>query len=117
MQEVEHDVGSLEQLQLQAGKHYLAGKVPLEDHFGKDQREVEKCRQHFASPLRIHVLQLEGNGYHMLWPPDHRPAVWAVSRTTELVDLYHSPGLLHVSTRLSSIPKMKWDSSLNTTFC
>ncbi|GFY24956.1 uncharacterized protein TNCV_2691471 [Trichonephila clavipes] len=32
-------------------------------------------------------------------------------------ELYHSPGCLHTHTRLSSVPKTKRDSSLNTTFC
>ncbi|GFW29516.1 uncharacterized protein TNCV_399511 [Trichonephila clavipes] len=31
--------------------------------------------------------------------------------------LYRSPGHLHIRTRLSSVPKTNWNSSLNTTFC
>ncbi|GFU08663.1 hypothetical protein TNCV_1995081 [Trichonephila clavipes] len=34
MEESENDVGSLEQLLLYADEHYLAGKLPLEDHLG-----------------------------------------------------------------------------------
>ncbi|GFV64297.1 probable RNA-directed DNA polymerase from transposon X-element [Trichonephila clavipes] len=36
MEESENDVGSLEQLLLYADEHYLAGKLPLGDHLGKD---------------------------------------------------------------------------------
>ncbi|GFW28414.1 uncharacterized protein TNCV_4640791 [Trichonephila clavipes] len=35
MEESENDVGCLEQLLLYADEHYLAGKLPLEDHLGK----------------------------------------------------------------------------------
>ncbi|GFV10217.1 15-hydroxyprostaglandin dehydrogenase [Trichonephila clavipes] len=35
MEEFENDVGSLEQLLLYADEHYLAGKLPLGDHFRK----------------------------------------------------------------------------------
>ncbi|GBN92399.1 hypothetical protein AVEN_14431-1 [Araneus ventricosus] len=35
MEESEHDVGSLEQLELYADEHYLAVKLALEDHLGK----------------------------------------------------------------------------------
>ncbi|GBN81351.1 hypothetical protein AVEN_229843-1 [Araneus ventricosus] len=59
MEESEHDVGSLEELELYADEHYLAGKVPLEDHLGKVPRGVEECHQHNAGPLRFHVPQLE----------------------------------------------------------
>ncbi|GFV94878.1 15-hydroxyprostaglandin dehydrogenase [Trichonephila clavipes] len=35
MEEPKNDVGSLEHLLLYADEHYLAGKLPLEDHLGK----------------------------------------------------------------------------------
>ncbi|GBM89443.1 hypothetical protein AVEN_133592-1 [Araneus ventricosus] len=64
MEESEHDVGSLEQLQLYADENFLAGNLHLEDHLGK----VEECHQHNADPLRFHVPQLEWTGLHRLWP-------------------------------------------------
>ncbi|GFU92657.1 uncharacterized protein TNCV_4795851 [Trichonephila clavipes] len=45
MEESENDVGSLEQLLLYAGEHYLAGKVPLGDHLGKVLHGVEEYHQ------------------------------------------------------------------------
>ncbi|GFV58106.1 hypothetical protein TNCV_2109341 [Trichonephila clavipes] len=36
MEESEKDVETLEKLLLYADEHYLAGKLPLEDHLGKD---------------------------------------------------------------------------------
>ncbi|GBM20887.1 hypothetical protein AVEN_253696-1 [Araneus ventricosus] len=71
MEESEHDVGCLEQLELYADEHYLAGKLPLEDHVAKVPLGVEKCHKHKAGPLRFHVPQLEWTGLHRLWPPDH----------------------------------------------
>lgn len=35
IEESRHNVGSLEQLEMHADKHYLAGKLSLEDHLGK----------------------------------------------------------------------------------
>ncbi|GBN42742.1 hypothetical protein AVEN_114407-1 [Araneus ventricosus] len=71
MEESEHDVGSLKKLELYADEHYLAGKLPLEDHLGKVPRGVKKCHQLDAGPLRFHVPHLEWIGLHRLWPPDH----------------------------------------------
>ncbi|GFU27911.1 uncharacterized protein TNCV_450081 [Trichonephila clavipes] len=71
MEESENDIGSLEQLLLYADDHYLAGKLPLEDHLGKALHGVEKYHQHNVGPLRFHASQLKWTGYHRLWPPDH----------------------------------------------
>ncbi|GBM08918.1 PiggyBac transposable element-derived protein 4 [Araneus ventricosus] len=43
MEESEHDVGSLEQLELYEDDHYLDGKLPLEDHLRNVLRGVEEC--------------------------------------------------------------------------
>lgn len=71
IEESEHDVGSLEQLEVSANEYYLAGKLPLADHLRKIPGEVKECHQHNASLLRFHVSQLEGTGYDNLWPTSH----------------------------------------------
>ncbi|GBM51951.1 hypothetical protein AVEN_194248-1 [Araneus ventricosus] len=71
MEESEHDVGSLEKLELYADEHYLARKLPLEDHLGKVPRGAEEYHQDNAGPLRFHVPQLEWTDLHRLWPPEH----------------------------------------------
>ncbi|GFV89861.1 uncharacterized protein TNCV_4690901 [Trichonephila clavipes] len=69
MKESEKDVGSIEQLLLYADEHYLAGKLPLGDHLGKDLHGVEEYHQRNFVPLRFHASQLKWTGYHRLWPP------------------------------------------------
>ncbi|GFS63541.1 15-hydroxyprostaglandin dehydrogenase [Trichonephila clavipes] len=45
MEESEKDVESLEQLLLYADEHYLARKLPLADHLGKDLHGIEEYHQ------------------------------------------------------------------------
>ncbi|GFY21659.1 uncharacterized protein TNCV_1168041 [Trichonephila clavipes] len=79
MEECENDVGSLEQLLLYADEHYLAGKLPLEDHLGKVLHGVKEYHQRNVGLLRFHASQLKWSGYHRLWPPQTiTPAVRAV---------------------------------------
>ncbi|GFS86315.1 uncharacterized protein TNCV_1680811 [Trichonephila clavipes] len=52
MAEFKNDVGSLEQHLLCADEHYLAGKLPLGDHLGKDLHGVEEYHQRNVGPLR-----------------------------------------------------------------
>ncbi|GFX78186.1 uncharacterized protein TNCV_5135331 [Trichonephila clavipes] len=117
MEESENDVGSLEQLLLYADEHYLAGKLPLENHLGKVLRGVEEYHQRNVGPLRFHASQLKWTSYHRLWPP--RPlhqlcGQCDVEQCGEIVPLTRaSPH----RTRLSSFPKTNRDSSLNTTIC
>ncbi|GFW75644.1 uncharacterized protein TNCV_4428271 [Trichonephila clavipes] len=49
-EESENDIASLEQLLLYADEHYLAGKLPLEDHLGKDS-----VGELYHSPGRLHT--------------------------------------------------------------
>ncbi|GFU64012.1 uncharacterized protein TNCV_245891 [Trichonephila clavipes] len=69
MKESESDVGSLEQLLLYVDEHFLAGKLPLEDHLGKVLHGVEEYHQRNVGPLRFNASQLKWTGYHRLWPP------------------------------------------------
>ncbi|GFV98351.1 15-hydroxyprostaglandin dehydrogenase [Trichonephila clavipes] len=79
MEESENDVGSLEVLLLYADEHYLAGKLPLEDHLGKVLHGVEEYHLRNVGPLRFHVSQLKWTDYHSLCPPQTiTPAVRAV---------------------------------------
>ncbi|GFX39951.1 15-hydroxyprostaglandin dehydrogenase [Trichonephila clavipes] len=55
MEESKNDVGSIEQLFLYANEHYLAGKLPLGDHLGKNLYGVEEYHQRNIAPLRFHV--------------------------------------------------------------
>ncbi|GFW87548.1 15-hydroxyprostaglandin dehydrogenase [Trichonephila clavipes] len=66
MEESENDVGSLEQLLLYAGEHYLAGKLPLGDHLGKVLYVVEEYHQRNVGPLWFPASQLKWIGYHRL---------------------------------------------------
>lgn len=50
MEESEHDAGSLCKLELYADEHYAVGKLPQEDHLGKNPRGVEVYHQHKAVP-------------------------------------------------------------------
>ncbi|GFS79121.1 uncharacterized protein TNCV_4408431 [Trichonephila clavipes] len=79
MEESENDVGSLEQLLRYADEHYLAGKLPLEDHLGKVLHGVEEYHQRNVGPLRFHASHLKWSGYHRLWLAQTiTPAVRAV---------------------------------------
>ncbi|GFU57239.1 uncharacterized protein TNCV_3634291 [Trichonephila clavipes] len=118
MEESENDVGSLEQLLLYTDEHYLAGKLPLEDHLGKVLHGVEEYHQRNVGPLRLHASQLKWTGYHRLWPPRPLHQLCGQCDVEQCGgELYRSPGRLHTRTRLSSVPKTNRDSSLNTTFC
>ncbi|GFT27721.1 15-hydroxyprostaglandin dehydrogenase [Trichonephila clavipes] len=55
MEESENDVGSLEQLLLYADEHYLAGKLPLEDHLLKVLHGVKEYHQRNVGPLKFHA--------------------------------------------------------------
>ncbi|GFV70335.1 uncharacterized protein TNCV_4797541 [Trichonephila clavipes] len=118
MEEFENDVGSLEKLLLYADEHYLAGKLPLEDHLGKVLHGVEEYHQRNVVPLRFHASQLKWTGYHRLWLPRPLHQLCGQCDVEQCGgELYRSPGRLHTRTRLSSVPKTNRDSSLNTTFC
>ncbi|GFV30991.1 uncharacterized protein TNCV_4014251 [Trichonephila clavipes] len=69
MEESENDVGSLEQFLLYADEHYLAGKLPLEDHLGKVLHGVEEYNQRKVDTLRFHASELKWTGYHRIWAP------------------------------------------------
>lgn len=68
MEESEHDIESLEQLELHADEYYLTGEFPLEDTLGKIPHRVEKCHQRNVGPLTFHVPQLVWTGYHKICP-------------------------------------------------
>ncbi|GFV76141.1 uncharacterized protein TNCV_4672301 [Trichonephila clavipes] len=117
MEESENDLGSLEQLFLYEDEHYLDGKLPLGDHLGNVIHGVEEYHQRNVGPLRFHTTQLKWTGYHRLWSPHTITPAVRQCDVEQWGGLYRSPGRLHTRTRLSSVPKINRDSSLNTTFC
>ncbi|GFX54124.1 uncharacterized protein TNCV_2337601 [Trichonephila clavipes] len=119
MEESENDVGSLEQLLLYAGEHYLTGKLPLGEHLGKVLHGVEEYHQRNVGPLRFHASQLKWTGYHSLCPPP-RP----LHQLCGQCDVEQCVGGIVSLTRVPQHPytviigpQNKPESSLNTAFC